>query len=289
VDCNAASFGAALTTGGVTGPAVVVNDGVGTTSDGCEAMGSSLVGKIAVIDRGTCTFVIKAKNAQNAGAIGVILVNNTTGALGPSGTDPTITIPVIGITMADGAALKSAIGGGVTNVTLRLNPSSRAGLHPSGRVRMYSPNPYASGSSVSHYDISLTPNALMEPAINGDLTNNLDLTIPLFRDIGWLPDMVDVPSAGPSARVALASRPNPARGALRVNFALPADETVELSLFDVSGRQVRTLARAHFAAGSHEVRWDGRDAAGRPAAPGIYLARLKGPHTQATHHVVLMP
>lgn len=288
VDCNAAAFGAALTLGGVTAQAVVANDGVGTTSDGCEPIAGSVAGRIAVIDRGTCTFVIKAKNAQNAGAIGVILVNNTTGALAPGGSDPTITIPVIGITQADGATLKTAIAGGPTTVTLRLHPTNIAGLHPSGRVRMYAPNPFQGGSSVSHFDVSLSPNALMEPAINADLTGNLDLTVPLFRDIGWLPSVLGVPGGGPSARVALASRPNPARGTVNVHFELSSDENVELSLFDVAGREVRTLAKSRFAAGSHDLAWDGLDAAGRPASPGIYLARLKGPRTQATHHIVLM-
>ena len=41
---------------------------------------------------------------------------------------------------------------------------------------MYTPNPFAGGSSVSHFDISLTPNALMEPAINNDLHDTVDLT-----------------------------------------------------------------------------------------------------------------
>ena len=47
-------------------------------------------GKVAMIDRGTCGFAVKAKNAQNAGAIGVIIVNNVAGAApGLGGSDPT--------------------------------------------------------------------------------------------------------------------------------------------------------------------------------------------------------
>jgi hypothetical protein len=122
-----------------------------------------------VIDRGTCTFVIKAKNAQDAGAIGCILVNNVAGVLAPGGADPTIVIPVIGITQTDGSALKTAMLGGPTNVTLRLHPTLLAGAHPSGRMRMFAPNPFQSGSSVSHFDVSAFPNVLMEPAINADL------------------------------------------------------------------------------------------------------------------------
>jgi len=54
---------------------------------------------------------------------------------------------------------------------------------------MYAPNPFQSGSSVSHFDVSAFPNQLMEPAINGDLTQSLlpprDLTFRLLQDIGW--------------------------------------------------------------------------------------------------------
>ena len=188
VAVNTAAFGAPLTLAGVTGQAVVVVDPVAPTADGCETPftnAGALAGKIAVIDRGTCTFVVKAKNAQNAGAIGVIIVNNAAGALAPGGSDPTITIPTVGITLADGNTLKAAIAGGPVTVTMRLNPVLLAGANPSGRVLMYAPNPFQSGSSVSHWDVSATPNLLMEPAINADLTSNLDLTVDLFRDIGW--------------------------------------------------------------------------------------------------------
>ena len=56
-----------------------------------------MAGNIAFIDRGgTCGFAVKAKNAQDAGAIGVIIANNVAGAVGQHGaaTDPTVTIPV---------------------------------------------------------------------------------------------------------------------------------------------------------------------------------------------------
>jgi hypothetical protein len=64
-----------------------------------------------------------------------------------------------------------------------------AGADSSNRVLLYAPNPLESGSSVSHFDRSATPNLLMEPIISSDLTHNLsppnDLTVPLMRDIGW--------------------------------------------------------------------------------------------------------
>src|SRR5262249_34230524 len=158
LDVNASSFGPSLTLSGTTGEAVVVNDGAGTTSDACETIAGSLAGKIAVIDRGTCTFVLKVKNAENAGAIGAVIVNNVAGALAPGGSDPSITIPSVAITQADGATLKTAIAGGPTTVTLRLSPTNQSGLTANHHVRMYAPNPFQSGSSVSHWDVTATPN-----------------------------------------------------------------------------------------------------------------------------------
>jgi hypothetical protein len=154
---------------------------------------------------------------------------------------------------------------------------------------MFSPNPFQGGSSVSHFDVSATPNLLMEPAINPDLTSSIDLTDPVFRDLGWLPRLLAVPpSGGPDTRVALANQPNPASGATDIKFSLAADERIELSIYDLSGRAVRSLAKGTFSAGQNSVHWDGLDSSGRPAAPGIYMVRLKGTHTQATHNVVWM-
>lgn len=59
-----------------------------------------------------------------------------------------------------------------------------------GNVRMYAPNPYQTGSSVSHFDTSLIPNDLMEPIKTSRASTDYKMTRNLFRDIGWqtLPD-----------------------------------------------------------------------------------------------------
>ena len=182
-----ASFGPALTSGGVTGD---VADA--TPTDGCAAV-SGVTGKIALVDRGGCTFVVKAKNAQDAGALAVIVANNVPGSPPPGlgGADPTITIPTVSITQADGSTLKANLVG--LNATLLLDMTVRAGADPAGgRALLYTPNPVAPGSTISHWDTSAFPNQLMEPNINGDLTHNVappsDLTLPLLRDVGWFPD-----------------------------------------------------------------------------------------------------
>jgi hypothetical protein len=63
-----------------------------------------------------------------------------------------------------------------------------AGADTNGRPMCFAPNPFQSGSSVSHWDITMSPNALMEPAINNDLHDSIDLTLGHFKDIGWFPE-----------------------------------------------------------------------------------------------------
>jgi minor extracellular serine protease Vpr len=89
-----------------------------TTSpaDGCTAITTDIAGKIALIDRGSCTFTTKIRNAQNAGAIGVLVVNNVAGdpiAMAHDDTDPEPTIPAAMVGKAEGTLMKPS---GAVNV-----------------------------------------------------------------------------------------------------------------------------------------------------------------------------
>jgi hypothetical protein len=172
----------------------------GVNGDAClpfsVADKTAVTGNIALINRGVCGFVVKVKNAQLAGAVGVIIADNAAGSPPPDlgGTDPTITIPAVRITLGDATTLRTALTkrsrtkSGVI-ATLDANTAVLAGADSLKRIKMYTPNPFQPGSSVSHYDVSATPNQLMEPSINGDLTHEVtvpyDLTYELFKDIGW--------------------------------------------------------------------------------------------------------
>jgi subtilisin family serine protease len=82
-------------------------------ADACGALiaPSSLSGKIALIDRGTCYFVDKVKRVQDAGALAVIMVNNVSGPPIAMGGNPeyTVSIPGVMISQVDGAKLKAAL------------------------------------------------------------------------------------------------------------------------------------------------------------------------------------
>jgi hypothetical protein len=196
-----ASFGSQLTNSGLSGQVVLATDSADSvgpsTTDACSPLtnASAIAGKIALVDRGptggNCTFVLKARNCQSAGAIAMLVADNVAGSP-PSdlgGTDGSLTIPAVRITLADGATLRASIAAGL-NVTFRLNTAVLAGADASGRPLLNSTNPIISGSSISHWDSIAFPNLLMEPNINSDLPlDSVDLTLPVLRDIGWFPDL----------------------------------------------------------------------------------------------------
>ena len=137
-----ALFGPSLDSTGLTGDVVLADDGVGagvppdvSTTDGCcdgpagectagqWLNAAEVAGKVALVDRGTCGFVVKVKNAQLQGAVGVIVANHVTGGdalTNMAGVDPTVTIPSIFIGFTSGGLIKDQLppGPGV-NATLR--------------------------------------------------------------------------------------------------------------------------------------------------------------------------
>ena len=118
-----AAFGPPLSNPGVTGNVVLADDGAGATSDACTPLvnGGAIAGNVALVDRGTCTFAVKVKIAQDAGATGVIVANSATGAFGTmGGADPTITIPSLMVTFASGNTIKGELANGV-NATLHVS------------------------------------------------------------------------------------------------------------------------------------------------------------------------
>jgi PKD repeat protein len=111
------AWGANLQNTYCAGQMALVNDGTANATLGCNTLtnASEINGKIAVAYRGDCEFGIKALNAQNAGAIGIIIINNVAGAaidMAPGGSGAQITIPVVMVTNTVGATIANAISSG---------------------------------------------------------------------------------------------------------------------------------------------------------------------------------
>ena len=67
--------------------------------------------------------------------------------------------------------------------------------------------------------------------------------------------------------------PNPSRDGTRLEYATRSDAKVTLGVYDLAGRQVRSLVNGFQPAGDYSVRWDGRDASGARVKPGVYFVR----------------
>ena len=193
-DIGSANFGPPATRTALTGRVVRATDAANTdgatTFDGCTAFtnAGAINGNVAMIDRGNCTFVNKARNAQAAGAIGVIIVDNSRETCTPptlGGDAADITIPVFSIGPNDGDLLKAQLTAGVAmSGSLRADPSQLAGTSQS-YARLYAPCTDNPGSSIHHWDVVASPSLLMEPFVNGDLMHGVDLTLYQLIDIGW--------------------------------------------------------------------------------------------------------
>ena len=97
-----------------------------TTTDGCTAFtnAAEVAGKIALIDRGACTFNVKMENAQTAGAKGVIIADHQPGFLTDiGGTATNITIPSLRLTREEGNRVRAALAQGV-NVQMFRGPTT---------------------------------------------------------------------------------------------------------------------------------------------------------------------
>ncbi|MFM8411310.1 MAG: M4 family metallopeptidase [Alphaproteobacteria bacterium] len=123
-----AVFGPSLDASGLPGVIAAALDGVGTTTDACEAIanGAQVSGRIALVDRGSCSFTTKVRHAQDAGAIAVVVADNdpdSVPGVGMGGSDPSIVIPSVLVPLATGTTLRTALASGAVSAVLRRDPS----------------------------------------------------------------------------------------------------------------------------------------------------------------------
>jgi hypothetical protein len=133
-----AAFGPAPTAAGVAGDVALVNDGSANPTLGCQPLVGFPAGAIALVDRGsppggpTCGFTMKVKNAQDAGAVAVIVANNVPGdPITMGGTDPTITIPSVMVSQADGNTIKAGL---PASGRVHSNPTPTRSCHDTGVI-----------------------------------------------------------------------------------------------------------------------------------------------------------
>jgi flagellar hook assembly protein FlgD len=86
----------------------------------------------------------------------------------------------------------------------------------------------------------------------------------------------------------MTNAPNPFNPRTTLSFVLESAGSVSLKVYDVSGRLVRTLLNETRGAGPVSAVWDGTDEQGRPAASGVYLARMESRDRALTRRMTLV-
>ncbi len=82
--------------------------------------------------------------------------------------------------------------------------------------------------------------------------------------------------------------PNPFNPVTSIHYNLPYRAEVTLTVYDILGREVRTLLRGEQGPGYRSVIWDGTDNLGCPVSSGVYLYRLDTKDFSQTNKMILL-
>ena len=115
----------------------------------------------------------------------------------------------------------------------------------------------------------------------------------VFLDNVWVKEVV---SSGVSAReteipfgyTLSQNYPNPFNPVTTIQYRLPVDGVVDISVYNLAGRRVRLLVTGEQSKGMYTVQWNGRDDAGNPVSSGMYLYRLKAGRYSETKKLLLL-
>jgi hypothetical protein len=133
----------------------------------------------------------------------------------------------------------------------------------------------------------------MEPAINANLSSDVDLTLAHFSDLGWVlvPTGIGddrVPDTGVPGVALLPNYPNPFNPSTTIRYEVAESQPIQLAIYDVQGRLVRSLVNRVEPSGVRQVTWQGRGRDGNAVSSGIYFVRLTGEGQTVTRKIVLI-
>jgi len=150
------------------------------------------------------------------------------------------------------------------------------------------PDDYSVMVSVGPFDLDAGEERVVSFAIVGGAdVEALEQNARTARGVGSA-DVADEPVARAPVTRLLPGRPNPFRGSAQISFHLAQPGEVKLSVYDASGRLVRTLAHGRYSAAPQTVTWDSRDETGHAVANGIYFAKLRAGASEQQQRLVLL-
>lgn len=213
------------------------------------------------------------------------------GVSGPVDADPFATDPVSGVEGC-GAPTGECLASDFSATVVSNTPPGQVELDvgdPEGiaQVNFYLLDNFtvaSTGFADGDNDNVWTPTSGMPTSATFTLTqadtNNPDASYfaKITNDCGTVTD-IDPPVffelSVPTALDFAGSYPNPFAGRTTIAFTLPEQTDVTLSVYDVTGRRVATLANESMPAGTHRIHWNGRSDDGKHLASGLYLMRLE--------------
>jgi hypothetical protein len=119
------------------------------------------------------------------------------------------------------------------------------------------------------------------PAVTAELKDFVLTDLPPYSG---LPKGRNLPGAYSLGQV----KPNPFSGRTVLSFDLPEPARVNLKIYDVHGRVVKTLTEAEWQAGCHSVAWRGDSDAGQAPGPGVYFVRIEAGSFTAKRKLLLL-
>ncbi|MHB9027159.1 MAG: two-component regulator propeller domain-containing protein, partial [Candidatus Latescibacterota bacterium] len=108
------------------------------------------------------------------------------------------------------------------------------------------------------------------------------------RYFSGVPLIVVSAGAQPEAVAIRGNYPNPFNPDTTITFSLPRESRTEVAVYSITGQKIHTLATTHFSAGTHSLRWDGRNESGLSVASGVYLAVVNTGNTRSVHRMLLL-
>ncbi len=142
----------------------------------------------------------------------------------------------------------------------------------------------ATAAEDSLYTATLTLSTRDDSSLPGS-TNLDDLVVHLEA---YVQNGSGTPDSEVSALALSPGRPNPFAGSTALSLALPLPSEVDVVVYDVIGRVIRTLQAGVMSAGEHAITWDGRDQTGVPVASGIYFCRADVGEWSQTRKLVVL-
>ena len=82
--------------------------------------------------------------------------------------------------------------------------------------------------------------------------------------------------------------PNPFNPMTKIVYDIPNDEWVNIAIFDVRGRKVRSLVNQNQNLGRYEIRWDGKNDFGKKVSAGLFVYSIRAGIFRSTKKMVLL-